>query len=242
MKFGLNKKYDKENPALRIDFKNRLGYSILSIKKLIKLKEKNVSFGSTYQGKTIKYIISNYSPEIIDCLKAIEIQDKRERTTFLYEKLCDELDAVWKKFNPCNFCNGICAAGKTDKRYSGPDGCCAKAFDLSFWKEPFAVLTQSKFFPCPYLGEKDGCTTQNAACKLFVCNYIKKNHLIELNPHEFIIYEACFSQKQRLILTYNFFRNKEQLLDKLLEEDRTPYYFYSSRMKYLILEEKDSSN
>lgn len=234
--FIFNKGYSKNSPALRIDFKNNLRYSVYCIRKLIKFKEKNINFNTSYQGKNIKYIISNYSTEILDCLKAIEISDRRERYTFLYETLCDEIDTIWKKFNPCNFCDGICAAAKDEGRYNEPNGCCSKAFDLHFFKNPFAILTPDKYFPCPYLGEKNGCTTQNIPCKLYICPYIKKNHLIDLHPSEFIIYEAFFDKKQKLVLTYNLFRSKEQLIDKLLEKDHNSYYFYSSRMKYLILD------
>ena len=234
--FRLNKVFFKKNyPALRIDFRNNLPYSILCIRKLNTIKKFGQNFSSSYEGKNVKYVISNYNQEIIDSLKAIEILDRKEKYTFIYETLCDELDAIWTKFNPCNFCNGYCAASMDDDRYNDPNGCCAKAFDLSFWTEPFALLKKEDMFPCPYLGE-NGCTTRNLACKLFVCPYIKKNNLIELNPREFILYEGFFSPKQKLIVTYNYFRSKEQLIDKLIEKDYHPYYIYSSRMKYLILD------
>ena len=232
--FRFNKIYRKNNPALQIDFKNNFEYSVRCIKKLIKLKEKNINFSSLYNGKNIKYIISNYNQDVINSLKAIEIKDTKEKYTFIYETFCDELDAIWKKYNPCNFCNQICAAGKTDIRYSAPDGCCARAFDLKYLKGGF--LTQDLLYPCPHLGKTDGCTTQNSACKLFACKYIKKNKLIKINPKKFLLYRSFFNRKQKMVLSCNFFKTKEQIIGKLLEKDRSPFFYYSYKLNCLILD------
>ena len=232
--FSLTKKYPQNNSALLIDFKNDLKFATRCIKKLIQLKNKNINFQTVSNGKNIKYILSHYNQAILDSLIAIEIEDPKERCIFTYEKFCDELDAVWKKYNPCHFCNDLCAAAKTDKRYSKPDGCCAVTFDLILLKKGF--FTKDSFYPCPHLGKTNGCTTQNSACKMFACRYIKKNNLIPLKPKQSLMYQCFFNPKQRLILSNNFFKTKEQLIDKLLEIDHTPLWYYSFRFKYLILD------
>jgi hypothetical protein len=231
--FSFYKHYSQNNPALFIDFKNNVRYSILCIKKLLLFKEKNIIFNSSSNGKNIKYIISNFPEEIPDALKAIEINNKKDLYTFVYEQTCNKLDKIWKKYNPCNFCNQICAASKENPVYLKPDGCCARAFDLSLLKKR-KIFTKDSIHPCKYLGKTNGCTTQNLSCKFFICNYIKKNKLIQINPKHLILFQSFFSEKQKLILTFNYFHKKEELINKLLENNNDSIFWYSLKQKYFI--------
>ena len=80
-------KFDSQNPALKIDFKNDLKYSIKCIKKLISLKKSNINFYTKFNGYKVKYVISNYNDSILDALKAIEISNLKEKYTFIYDSV-----------------------------------------------------------------------------------------------------------------------------------------------------------
>ena len=82
VEFDFDTKFDSQNPALKIDFKNDLKYGIKCIKKLISLKKSNIDFYTKFNDYKVKYVISNYNDSILDALKAIEIEDLKEKYTF----------------------------------------------------------------------------------------------------------------------------------------------------------------
>ena len=43
---------------------------------------------------------------------------------------------------------------------------------------------------------------------------------------DFLLVQAFFTNKQKLILKYNFFRSKEEILEKLMKKDNSPFLFY----------------
>ena len=51
---------------------------------------------------------------------------------------------------------------------------------------------------------------------------------------DFILVQSFFNKKQQLILKYNFFKSKEEILNKLLEENNEPLIIYYLHSKYRI--------
>ena len=224
-----NKKYDKNNPALKITFSDNMKYNIKCVQKLVQLVEKNISFSTNYNGANIKYILENANNEIINAIKALNITNLKERYIFIYDCIFNDLDILWNSANPCKFCNNICLASKNNKTAHKENGCCY-SFDYS--KNIFKFIDNVKL--CKYLGEDKKCTTQNISCKLFVCNYLKKNKLFQINMQDYLLIQCFFNDKQKLILKYNFFRAKDEIINKLLEKDRTPFLIYYINSNYRI--------
>ena len=79
-----------------------------------------------------------------------------------------------------------------------------------------------------------GCTTQNISCKIFVCKYIKEKSSFNINIKDFLLFEAFFNKKQKLILKFNFFKSREEIIDKLTEKNNSFYLLYRLKMKFLI--------
>ena len=97
IEFDFDTKFDSKHPALKIDFRNDLKYSIKCIKKLISLKKSNIDFCTKFNGYKVKYVISNYNDSILDALKAIEIEDLKEKYIFIYDSVFKQLNDIWSK-------------------------------------------------------------------------------------------------------------------------------------------------
>ena len=55
---------------------------------------------------------------------------------------------------------------------------------------------------------------------------LKKNKIFNINMKDYLLVQAFFTHKKKLILQYNFFRSKEEILQKLIEKDHTPFFIY----------------
>lgn len=159
-----SRKYAKVNPALKIFFSNNPKINIACIKKLIYLKQNNLIFGTEYNGKTVKYVVQNANEEIFYALKAIEINDEKERLSYIYDKLCSQLDNIWKEKNPCHFCNNTCIANRENITPFKQNGCC---YPFKYAQTFFNLLdeTQSSIV-CKYI--KSGVRMYNT--KYFLQN------------------------------------------------------------------------
>lgn len=227
--FDLNATYQQINSALRVNFKDDMIYNTMCIKRLQYLENKNIKFSSEFNNYNIKYIISNYNQDIISALKAICISDKQKKYKYLYDSIFDSLDKIWENNNPCKFCNNICIASRHNMTSHKENGCC---YSFNYSKNPFKFIDNFKL--CKYLNENKKCTTQNISCKLFVCNYLKKEKIFNINIKDFILIQAFFNKKQQLILKQNFFKSKEEILNKLLEENSESLIMYYLRNNYRI--------
>lgn len=217
--------YKKNNPALRIYFKNDLNFNIRIIKKLIELKNKGYSFCSEINNKKVRYIISNYnSNEILKAFEAMYIEDERSKIVFLYNTVFDELDEIWKNINPCGFRNNKCLGIDHNQSPGTIDGCC---YSFDYPKNPFSMHFTENVEKCKYFDKKSKkCSTKNISCKIFVCPYVKRTTSFDINMSDFLLVESFFNKKQKLILKYNYFRTEDEIIDKLLAKNHIPYFIY----------------
>lgn len=218
-----------QKAALKIDFNNNIKYSINIIKKLLTIPIQDYYY--IFEEKKLAFIISNYSDEIIQCLKALFISNTNKRINYLYDTICDNLDKIWSVQNPCKFCNNQCVASRNHMTSHKEDGCC---YSFEYSKNPFSTSFLKNFHKCKYLGNDKHCTAQNISCKLFTCNYLKKKTSFNINMDDQILINTFFNKKQKLILKYNFFKTKEEIINKLQESNNIPYPIYWYFNKYRI--------
>ena len=107
-------------------------------------------------------------------------------------------------------------------------GCCysfnyAKLLD-------FRLLKDVKL--CQYMQNRT-CATKNITCKLFTCKYLKEKN-IKFDTHKLLLLDCFFNKKQHDIIQSNFFRTREEILQKLQEKNHDLYYWYILRQKYRI--------
>lgn len=225
--------FSKSNPALRIYFKNDIKHNAKIFKKLIELKQNGYSFCSTVNGHDVNYIISNYPDDVILAFHALDINNEKDRISYLYDQICTQLKDIWGQINPCGFCNNVCLGNTHRQSPREYNGCCY-SFEYPrhmFLSKDFIINIK----PCKYFdNEKKCCSIQNISCLLFVCQYVKKHSTFNININDFLLIQAFFSKKQKLILGHGYFKTKKEIIDKLLESNKMPYWSYYLRSAYRI--------
>ena len=202
-----------DDKTLFFDFsKNK----VKQLKRIIKINKSEIN----------NILISNYDDEILDVIKASFIEDKKIRIEFIYDRVCELLDKKWDNCSPCKFCNNKCIASINnymDKEYNG---CC-----YSFKRKRFGKVKKE---PCKYLGKDKRCTTSNISCKLFTCNYLREKTTFKTNFDDYLLLKLFFNKKEKLVIKYNFFKSRKEVINKLLEEDHKPYIIYLLGMYFSI--------
>ena len=186
---------------------------------------------STNVINTIGSVISNnsiYTDDLINSLKVILNPDAKKSCEFIYDTVCEYLDLELSKNNFCDFQNDKCIASRANATAHPTMGCC-----YSFEYAPFFDLRLTKNVElCKHLNCKS-CKTRCITCKLFTCTYLKKQN-IKFDTHKILLLDCFFNKKQHLIITSNFFKTREEILDKLQEKSNMPYWAYYLLGKYRI--------
>jgi len=201
---------------------NKVKKMQLNRKKRFEKNSKNVA---------LKHLIKKENEEIRIAEEATKILDTAKRNEYIYNYVFSVLDEIWKKNNPCKFCNDKCInhvenGGKLKRL----DGCCYSfEYEHNFFKMDLLKNRQQ----CKYLGKDKMCKTQNLSCKLYTCDAIKSRNF-KIKIRDFILLKCFFDTKQLLVLKHNFFFSKEEILDKLMEKNNMPLILYYYRWKYMI--------
>lgn len=171
---------------------------------------------------------SIYFNDLITSLKSIYISDKYEQYKFIYDNVCDYLDSEFRKNNFCKFENDSCIANKNNQIPHSTMGCCYSFDHSGFWSPTFIENVKL----CKYMNCKT-CSTKCISCKMFTCKYLKNKNII-FNTHNLLLLDCFFNKKQHLILESNFFKTEEEILNKLLEKNSIPFFWYYLAKQYLI--------
>lgn len=182
----------------------------------------NIHIGNLIEGINIKCAIVTENVDldysnIINSVQALLIDNKRLQYEFIYDVICNKLDEQFAVNNYCDFKCDKCIASRANKTVHETMGCCY-SFDYSIWKGATNVQL------CKHLVNKK-CTISCMACKLFTCKYLKENG-IGYKTSDIPLLACFFNRKQREILSANFFVDKPQIIDKLLEKNHIPYPLY----------------
>ena len=210
-----------------------LKFVINNLKLLLNLSKKlGINLHHSYNGSSvICAIISNnsiYFNDLLNCIKVILINNSSKQYEFIYDTVCDYLDSQFHNCNLCDFKNDQCVANRAKRTAHEFMGCCysfnyAKLLD-------FRLLKDVKL--CQYMQNRT-CATKNITCKLFTCKYLKEKN-IKFDTHKILLLDCFFNKKQHDIIESNFFRTREEILQKLQEKNHDLYYWYILRQKYRI--------
>lgn len=196
---------------------------ILNIIKIFNYCNKTkVNIGSLIDGINIKCAIITENVDldysnIINSVQALLINNKRVQYEFIYDVVCKQLDDKFAFNNYCDFKCNKCSASRAKKTVHETMGCCY-SFDFSIWKGATNVQL------CEHL-MNNKCTINCMACKLFTCKYLREKG-IRYKTTDIPLLACFFNRKQREILSANFFVDKYQIIDKLLEKNHIPYPLY----------------
>ena len=233
----------KPNILILINLNNNYEYLKYVIKNLIKLFELcnqyNKSLGYDYSDtKILSWVMNNtknidsedtvYLNDIINSFKANLFSTKREKYEFIYDTVCEFLDNNFASKNYCDFKNDKCIANRENCTAHKNMGCCY-SFEYSNMFDPNLIKNVQL---CQYM-ENGRCTTKNLTCKMFTCKYLKKKN-IKFDSHKILLLDCFFNNKQHEIINFNFFVTREEMIDKLLEENDDIYITYFLLGKYMI--------
>lgn len=209
-------------------------FIIKNIQKLFVLSNKyNKTLGvQNLDSKIISLLYSNdskYINDILNTFRVMLLPTKEKKYEFIYDTVCDYLDNEFHKCNFCDFKNNQCVANRL-KRYTKHKtmGCCY-SFDYTGLLD-IRIVKNVKL--CKYMKDR-ACTTKNISCKLFTCRDLKEKNIC-FNTHKILLLDCFFNTKQHEIIKSNFFRTKEEILNKLLEKNHDTYLIFYMLKRYAI--------
>ena len=209
----------------------------LLIKNLIILqkicKKFNITTNFIFNNKNILGIIlKNNSPfeaDLITTLIALNQPTLKGIYSKIYDQVCDFLDNEFKRNNFCYFINNQCFANRESTSAHSTMGCC---YTFKYSPNPFAKELLTNVKQCHFLNCKK-CSIKSISCKLFTCKSLQKKG-IKFDSHKILLSDCFFNKKQHLILSKNFFKTKDEIINKLLENNYEPYFIYYINKNYII--------
>jgi len=181
----------------------------MASRNLDKKKTRNKKDQSIYD-KTKKYLEKIKETDIEEKMKMIDqILDKKEgeeRYSYLYDILCDYLDAEFRQKNICGFHNNICKRRchmikENKKKDTYDNGCC------------YSYLHQRN---CENLNVPYGCKIKNLGCKTFTCSYLKKQG-IRYSLNQLYLSRYFFNRRQKFYIENTFFVDKPVIMEGIMK-------------------------
>lgn len=137
-----------------------------------------------------KVIFKTDNKEIKEIVNALNIKNRKQRITYIYDSACKQIDNFYKSKNICGFKNNKCYVQQKIKN-DFINGCCR-----------FCLNQSSK-----------GCTTSNITCKLFTCSEVEKRcKIIKFDDLKLL---KLLNKRQRLIIKSNYFTKRESFINDL---------------------------
>ncbi len=173
--------------------------------------------------KKVKF--SNHQDVNFDCFaNACNIFEKQKQYEYIYDVICDYLDEQFQKNNHCQFSSNVCISGRNKDSHYYFSGCChiyprnnwyCKIIKKILKRQGILTLNLSKSTKCPHLSGKE-CQIKAISCKLFTCQYLKKQK-IDYKIDDFWLLKYFFNKRQKQILQYSFYHDKEEIIKQLLK-------------------------
>ena len=176
---------------LVIDVKN-VDKEIKKTKKYLKLCDKN-NCKIKYKN-TKDFWLKNIE-------KAINIKDDLKRYNFIYDVICDYIDKKYLECNYCEFKDDICKYFRETNNLSHKNGCCN---------------SDARGGLCKYLKNRK-CSIKSISCKLYACPVLRKNK-INFRMKNIPLIKYFFNIKQKYYIKYSFFKDKDYVINKLIEK------------------------
>lgn len=189
--------------------------NIRILKRIIKLYDycnrKNIPFGKKEGNERLLAYIKSDTP--IEDLKNIEeffqvllIDNKNDMYSYIYDKACDQFDAIFRKNNYCDFKNCSCSCQRNARVSHDKMGCCYEFYYRKFDNMP--VYTDE----CSHL-TPTGCDTKCLGCKIFTCRYLKKIGIKFKSDDNFLL-RTFLNRKQKDYTDNTYFKTKEEILNE----------------------------
>ncbi len=169
-------------------------------------------------------LLHNNDEMIEHVINACNMSDERQRYEYIYDVICDYLDKAFARYNYCQFVNDVCISGQANDSHYHAFGCCfikprnnplQRVGRYFLRRQGVLFLNVQQPTKCPHLAGKD-CQIKAIACKLFTCNYLQKQG-INFNVDDFVLLRAFLNNRQKRILQYSFYHDKQDVIDQLIK-------------------------
>lgn len=147
---------------------------------------RRLPFYRSFLGRFLFFEIKDNLLPISTIVTALNIKNRKQRVTYLYDTLCMLVDEFYQDKNYCQFCHNQCFIQRRIKRFE--NGCCRKCIHLIDHR----------------------CSTQNLTCKMFHCQSIKNSYPV-VSWNDFSLFQ-CFSLRQKIILKAEYFATREEII------------------------------
>ena len=205
--------------------------NLIALQKICKIFNINKNF--TFNNKNMLGIIlknnSSYESDFTTTLLALNEETLEGMYSKIYNQVCDFLDDEFKRNNLCDFKNNQCFANREGTSAHSTMGCC---YTFKYSQNPFAKELLTNVKQCQFL-DCNRCSIKSISCKLFTCKSLQKRG-IKFDSHKILLLDCFFNKKQHLVLNKNFFKTKDEIINKLLENNHEPYFIYYLNGKYRI--------
>lgn len=171
---------------------------IIDFIKKLNNKESKINMEYIFIAKKIDEETLFKEEYIKKALEIIKVKNIKEKYSLIYDEICNYLNKDFIQNNYCDFKKNKCVAQRKHKLYppSRKNGCC------------FMEIRR-----CPNLKEGK-CMVECVSCKLFSCKFLEKRG-IGYWGSEIIFLQAFFNRKQRKHFVFDFYKSKEEILNKV---------------------------
>lgn len=140
--------------------------------------------------KKTNFILDSNFEELKPIVEALNIKNRKQRITYIYDTACQQIDDHYQNKNICGFKNNKCYVQQKLKNGT-INGCCRC---------------------CMYQSPK-GCTTKNLTCKIFTCSEVEKRcQVIKFNDLKIL---NLLSYRNKMILKSDYFSKREDVINDL---------------------------
>ena len=138
--------------------------------------------------------------ELKNIEKAVNMKDINKRYSFIYDCVCEYIDKKYMKCNYCDFKDNVCIYFRYHKNFEHKNGCC---------------FSDARGGLCENL-VNNSCKIKSISCKLYSCEYLRNNK-VNFKMKNIPLIKYFFNIKQKYYIKYSFFKDKDYVMNKLIE-------------------------
>ena len=191
----------KNVPIEKIEFKAMMNM----YKEIVKLKSENIINKAFYvhDDEVLQEDEKMALNQISLLIKVFNIEDEKEKLSFVYDTFCENMMEEISRLNYCYFINNKCIKMRYTSGFpnSKENGCCSNTY-------------MDKRKDCRYLKDDHSCAICSISCRVFTCLYLQERG-IDHSLWQYPIIDCTLNKLSRAKIIHNFFTPKEKIMQKL---------------------------
>lgn len=191
----------KNVPIEKIEFKAMMNM----YKEIVKLKSENIINKAfyVYDDEVLQEDEKMALNQISLLIKVFNIEDEKEKLSFVYDTFCENMMEEISRLNYCYFIDNKCIKMRYTSGFpnSKENGCCSNTY-------------MDKRKDCRYLKADHSCAICSISCRVFTCLYLQERG-IDHSLWQYPIIDCTLNKLSRAKIIHNFFTPKEKIMQKL---------------------------